>query len=141
MSLCVRRPIQIRREDIETFQITYLGVHELVEDAGISQLYDSDAQRQLFAITTLLCKLCTQVTNTLEIAYSDGSSFMANSRKEDLKSFGDAEKELQQWYEAAQIELSPQQKEFADVSSEMRNIVQLQTNLLWIYYEYVPYFW
>lgn len=134
MSLCVRRPMQIGLEDSGPPRITYLEANELIDDAGVSQLYGFDAKSQLFGITTLICKLCRHVTPVLDLVYSEKASCTLASTEEDFKRLDAAETELQLWYEAAQLQLSLH-KELEETKTELNDMILLQINLLWIYHE------
>ncbi|KAH7361727.1 fungal-specific transcription factor domain-containing protein [Plectosphaerella cucumerina] len=137
MSLCVRRKIQITRENFDFESHDSFEVSVLTDDVESSRVHEPIVEKFLVTVFGLLTKLCVHMTDVLWLIYPvEGSSFHSpTSFPEATSMLQEAKSQLLKWSHDATEILSA-----ACVDAGMHqeqgslNHVVLHANLLWIYY-------
>ncbi|KAH7127308.1 fungal-specific transcription factor domain-containing protein [Dactylonectria macrodidyma] len=80
MPLCVRRSIQIGREDFDFHHTTPLCDEDLSSEVESSRVYDANAKRSLISIMALMVKLCVILTDVLALVYPKNDSSVSDAQ-------------------------------------------------------------
>lgn len=140
MHLCVRRSIQITNHDFEFSGNSRLEEEDLSDEFGKSRVYSSDVKRSLATVLSRLVELCICLTQILSLVYPSQDSLVIDqhdwsNQRQKIKLY---RKTLGYWEEQTRCTAPVASTPPTDSPAEGTNHIILFSELLWVYYKWVP---
>lgn len=139
MPLCMRRSIQIGREDFDFDAHPPLNEEDLGQEVNNSEVYTFDESSSITVLTMLMIQLCVYLTDILTLVYPKAQWSPEDGRiiQEEILKAKEYKQALDDWFRRANEASSEVD---ADGSSKadpnmVSNTSHLFANLLWMYYQ------
>lgn len=139
MPLCMRRSIQIGRDDFDFDAHLPLNEKDLGQEVNNSEVYAVDQSSSITALTMLMIQLCVCLTDILKLVYpkAQWSPEDAWIIQEEISKTKEYRQALDDWLQRATealTDFSAVGKSKADPGM-VSNTSHLFANLLWMYYQ------